>query len=446
MIIKSAFFVVYFIEMLISYIFFNHVGCRKKSAALTIGIGTVLFELGAVIGLLDINALFNAFFSLAANIVFSTVFFGVKKLQGIFYSFMLVVLSSFLELVSILTISTFADIYIANYESQPTLLVIEVIISKIIYFLLVGILIKFVRSPSNSSSVKTPFSFYAYPISTFISVIFFWYVAANEAISYRGQLILAVISLLLFLASVFTFFVFQYNAKKDAEILQLQQESDRLKTDILYYDMLERQNNNLSSYAHDTKNHLATIQALNHDPEIDVYISKMLDRLNEYSSVCHSGNHILDVIVDRYAAECALCGIEFCFDIKENNLRNLDYFDIVTVLNNLLDNAVEASKKASSRHVSIATSYRNNFSIIVITNSCAAPPEFSSFGELKTTKENSKLHGFGLKSVKNALKKYDGDISLEYSQEKGEFIATVMLDSRITPDSPSGSQPAPEKR
>lgn len=163
--------------------------CRlpKKSAALTIGIGTVLFELGAVIGLLDINALFNAFFSLAANIVFSTVFFGVKKLQGIFYSFMLVVLSSFLELVSILTISTFADIYIANYESQPTLLVIEVIISKIIYFLLVGILIKFVRSPSNSSSVKTPFSFYAYPISTFISVIFFWYVAANEAISYRGS-------------------------------------------------------------------------------------------------------------------------------------------------------------------------------------------------------------------------------------------------------------------
>lgn len=334
--------------MLISYIFFNHVGCRKKSAALTIGIGTVLFELGAVIGLLDINALFNAFFSLAANIVFSTVFFGVKKLQGIFYSFMLVVLSSFLELVSILTISTFADIYIANYESQPTLLVIEVIISKIIYFLLVGILIKFVRSPSNSSSVKTPFSFYAYPISTFISVIFFWYVAANEAISYRGQLILAVISLLLFLASVFTFFVFQYNAKKDAEILQLQQESDRLKTDILYYDMLERQNNNLSSYAHDTKNHLATIQALNHDPEIDVYISKMLDRLNEYSSVCHSGNHILDVIVDRYAAECALCDIEFCFDIKENNLRNLDYFDIVTVLNNLLDNAVEASKKRAS--------------------------------------------------------------------------------------------------
>lgn len=116
------------------------------------------------------------------------------------------------------------------------------------------------------------------------------------------------------------------------------------------------------------------------------------------------------------------------------------------MLNNLLDNAVEASKKASIRHVSIATSYRNNFSIIVITNSCAAPPEFSSSGELKTTKENSKLHGFGLKSVKNALKKYDGDISLEYSQEKGEFIATVMLDSRITPDSPSGSQPAPEKR
>lgn len=187
---------------------------------------------------------------------------------------MLVVLSSFLELVSIFTISTFADIYILNYESKPTLLVIEVIISKTIYFLLVGILLKFVHSSPNSISVKTPSSFYAYPISTFISVIFFWYIAANESISYRGQLTLAIISLLLFVASIFTFFVFQHNAKRDTEILLLQQESEKLKTDTLYYNMLERQNNNLSSYAHDTKNHLATIKALNHNPEIDMYISK----------------------------------------------------------------------------------------------------------------------------------------------------------------------------
>lgn len=433
MIIKIAYFIVYFIEMLISYIFFNHIGCRKKSAALTLAIGTVLFELGAVVGLFNIDsALLNAFFSLSANVVFAIVFFDVKKLQGIFYSFMLVVLSSFLELVSIFTISTFADIYILNYESQPMPLVIEVIISKIIYFLLIGILIKFVHPSPNSTSVRTPSSFYAYPISTFISVIFFWYIAANESISYRGQLTLAAISLLLFMASIFTFFVFQYNAKKDTEILLLQQESEKLKTDTLYYNMLERQNNNLSSYAHDTKNHLATIKALNHDPEIDMYISKMLDRLNEYGSVCHSGNHILDVIVDRYAAECALSNIDFRFDIKENNLRNLDYFDIVTILNNLFDNAVEAAKKSDNGYVSIVTNYRNNFSIIVITNSCSTQPEFNSSGELKTTKENPKLHGFGIKSVKNALKKYDGDLSLEYERESGEFIATVMLDARIT--------------
>lgn len=111
MIIKIAYFIVYFIEMLISYIFFNHIGYRKKSAALTLAIGAILFELGAVVSLFNIDsALLNAFFTLAANIVFAIVFFDVKKLQGIFYSFMLVVLSSFLELVSIFTISTFADI------------------------------------------------------------------------------------------------------------------------------------------------------------------------------------------------------------------------------------------------------------------------------------------------------------------------------------------------
>ena len=109
-------------------------------------------------------------------------------------------------------------------------------------------------------------------------------------------------------------------------------------------------------------------------------------------------------------------------------------------MNNLFDNAVEAAKKSDNGYVSIVTNYRNNFSIIVITNSCGIQPEFSSSGELKTTKENPKLHGFGIKSVKNALKKYDGDLSLEYDGKSGEFIATVMLDARISPDRENKNQ------
>ena len=37
------------------------------------------------------------------------------------------------------------------------------------------------------------------------------------------------------------------------------------------------------------------------------------------------------------------------------------------------------------------------------------------------------MHGLGLKSMKNALKKYNGDFSWEYNEETKMFVLTVMI-------------------
>lgn len=44
-----------------------------------------------------------------------------------------------------------------------------------------------------------------------------------------------------------------------------------------------------------------------------------------------------------------------------------------------------------------------------------------------TTKEDKRLHGFGLKSVKNTLKKYGGDYSWDYYEDRQLFVVTVMI-------------------
>ena len=142
----------------------------------------------------------------------------------------------------------------------------------------------------------------------------------------------------------------------DLLLLLLQQEQDKINTDITYYDILEKQNNNLRVYAHDAKNHLTAIKNLNTNPEIDTYISKMYERLTEYSKVSHSGNHTLDVVIDKYVAECDINNIAFEFDIKNNNLSGIENYDIVAILSNLLDNAVEAAKSCQRINGSIGCS------------------------------------------------------------------------------------------
>lgn len=78
-----------------------------------------------------------------------------------------------------------------------------------------------------------------------------------------------------------------------------------------------------------------------------MYISKMTESLATYSKVSHSGNHILDVIIDKYVTECKIKKIKFDFDIKNNNLKNVEDYDLVAILGNLFDNAVEAAEKSS---------------------------------------------------------------------------------------------------
>lgn len=223
------------------------------------------------------------------------------------------------------------------------------------------------------------------------------------------------------------FLTYQLNAVKENNLLLLQQEQDKIKTDIAYYDILETQNNKLREYAHDSKNHLSAIKNLNSNPEVEIHISKMIESLVEYSKVSHSGNHTLDVIIDKYVTECNINEINFEYDIKNNNLSQLDPYDTVTILGDLLDNAIEAAGKSESRKILIETDFYNDLTIIIISNSCDKKPEINGMNLPATTKKNKKLHGFGLKSVKKTLKKYNGDINFEYNNEKKLFISTVMI-------------------
>lgn len=179
-------------------------------------------------------------------------------------------------------------------------------------------------------------------------------------------------------------------------------------------------------YAHDTKNHLNAIKALNDNEQIDKYLSQMTNELKAHSSTCHSGNHTLDVIVNKYVTECEIKNIVFDFDLRLSNLKIVDDYDLVTILGNILDNAVESAFKSENKYISLTTKKVNTYDSVVITNSCDTSPQ-SVNRELKTTKNDKNSHGLGIKSVMKILKKYKGDLEWEYDSEKKQFITTIIL-------------------
>ena len=127
-------------------------------------------------------------------------------------------------------------------------------------------------------------------------------------------------------------------------------------------------------YAHDTKNHLSAIQSLNTDPAIERYIVALLDQLKTYTSNCHSGNMMLDVIINKYVLDCELRNIQFTYYVRSCNLVHVEDIDLVAILGNLMDNALTAAETSVKRFVSLETTIRNGYSVVVISNSCDTAP------------------------------------------------------------------------
>ena len=152
----------------------------------------------------------------------------------------------------------------------------------------------------------------------------------------------------------------------------------------------------------------------------------MTNELKSYSNICHSTNNALNVIIGRYVTECEIKGINFSFDVHISSLNYIDDYDLVTVLGNLLDNALEAAEKSKEKIITLSTDHRNTYDVLILTNSCDEPP-LANNKHLLTTKKNKNSHGIGIKSAKKALKKYNGDIEWDYDDKNNIFTLTVAI-------------------
>ena len=415
----------YFMEMLISYAFFSQIGERKVPIIKCMLIGFLMFESGALINLSMSNIIWlNALCFFIINLSFGFICYQIKITRLIFYSVLLDIFSTALEVATIFLVSVITDTDTKAYLSQTNMLILELVISKLLYFLICNIAARLAKK--EKSNIRFPLVLYIYPVTVIAGLLIFWDICVNSDIIYRQKIALAVISSALFFSVVLLFIMYQHNIEKENELFLLQNEMDKMETDKTYYDILEKQNQELQIYAHDAKKHLSAIRELNDNPIIENYVSTMSDALKNYSSSCRSGNHLLDVIISKYETECQLKNIQFSFDVKLCNLDFIENYDLVTILGNLFDNAVCAAENTENAFISLYTHYANTYAVLELSNSCNTPPVISN-KELLTTKKNKRQHGLGIKSIKNTLKKYSGELEWKYDNTDKVFTAILMI-------------------
>jgi sensor histidine kinase regulating citrate/malate metabolism len=177
--------------------------------------------------------------------------------------------------------------------------------------------------------------------------------------------------------------------------------------------------------AHDIRNHISAVLALqNADSGCDdEYIDRVVNEVLQSSSVVDCNNLTVNAILNLKYTEAVKNGVDILFDINDLSGIQIMEKDLVTILSNAIDNAIENTKEDSNRVIQIKLNdneYRTVFSIINPSKELVI-----NEGIIQTTKEDKGRHGYGLKNIKSAVENNNGIMVTKY--ENGYFKLTVVF-------------------
>ncbi len=190
---------------------------------------------------------------------------------------------------------------------------------------------------------------------------------------------------------------------------------------------------------HEMRNHITNIKGLvaaEQYGEAERYMEKLDETMQGLDFRFSTGNAVTDIIVNDKYRRAAKSGTAFLVRFEYRETDTISAFDMGIVLNNLLENAVEACEKTGlpGGRISLSLKRRNHFLLVEVENSFDGRLNWKDGEPLPETSKQSSLpdalmeHGIGLKNVRDVAERYLGYMDIR--AENGIFKVTVMLQQR----------------
>lgn len=196
------------------------------------------------------------------------------------------------------------------------------------------------------------------------------------------------------------------------------------------YTGVRSMRHDMQNYLFDIKSLLAA-QGVSVEGELAGYFSGIgtaLDALNFYF---HTGNPVTDVVLNGKYQQAKSMGIQFDSEFLFPSDYGIDVFDLSIILNNALNNALEAcevlsgSDPEAERFISVTSYCKNNMFLIEVKNSFDGTVCVTEDGGLKSRKQDTHRHGLGFQNIVRCADKYLG--SADYTCCDRTFTLIVML-------------------
>ena len=177
---------------------------------------------------------------------------------------------------------------------------------------------------------------------------------------------------------------------------------------------------------HDLKHQIRALADLPDAAQRLEYVAEVQQAISIYDADYHTGCEALDYVLREKALISNEHHVVFSCMADGNAIAFMRPADIYALIGNALTNALERviQEPEEQRIISLQIKRAKEMVFIHLENRCSSPPEFQD-GLPVTDKADKTAHGFGVRSIRYVVEKYQGEMLMQAGG--GRFSVDILL-------------------
>lgn len=351
--------------------------------------------------------------------------YRAKLSQTFFLSFLYYGLVICIDRIILVVIQFIMGTKIEKMLHDPIKITVLALLCKMILFLFIIFLNKKFK-PYGSFNLITDkewIRFLFFPVVT-ISCMSAFAVAGEK--SNKPVLVTAFALVLL---NFWVFYIIQDIVEREQNIQKILVSQERTKNQMNMYQYMEGVYSEQRKKVHEFKNSLCCIQGLlkaNNYLEAETYVDALNNTWIEEMDYINTNNAIVNSVLNQKYKLAKRKGIPIILEVNDLEDIPIADEDIVILLANLLDNAIEACEKIGTGRKIIKLRFTKEAGKITLSvrNPVSEPIKYSG-NRIITSKNDKNEHGIGLSNIRSIANKYDGEDI--WSCNEGYFTHSVII-------------------
>lgn len=194
-----------------------------------------------------------------------------------------------------------------------------------------------------------------------------------------------------------------------------------------YAKAVKLQYDEMKMLRHDMKQHYSVLENLLIQEKyglMEEYLLKSIESIENRENLIYIDNEYVNAILNRKISYAREQKIDVTINLPEK-FSGVDEMDLCNLLGTLMDNAEEACEKVDGKKTIELAMDQDADKIFIEVKNSIKESVLSQNKELSTGKSDKSTHGYGMKTIKKIIKKYEGHMDIW--EEKGKFCINLIL-------------------